>query len=65
MKTLDYVGTHANTGEIIFYFKNFYFFAYTMQHVESLTMDGTLAPAVEGWSLNHWTTREIQDLLWP
>ena len=31
-----------------------------MQHMfNSLIKDGTAAPALEAWSLNHWRVREI------
>ena len=30
-----------------------------MQDLSTLTKDGTHTPAVEAWSLNHWTSREI------
>ena len=53
---------------------HFFFFGYTLQHVE-LPWAGIkpVSPALEVWSLNHWTTREvmgclfqfhIQSLLW-
>ena len=29
------------------------------QDIITLTRDGTLPPAVEMWSLNHWTTKEL------
>ena len=38
----------------------------SLQHVgsSSLTRDGTLGPPVSGvWSLSHWTTREVPQLV--
>ena len=29
----------------------------------SLTRDRTLTPCIETWSLSHWTTREVLDLV--
>ena len=38
-----------------------YFLAmlHSMQDLSSLVRDWTVAPAVEAWSLDHWTTRKV------
>ena len=43
---------------------NFFFFNFLakprgMLNLNSLTRDQTCVPTVEGWSTNHWTTREV------
>ena len=45
----------------VYKFSFSYFFVKTcsMQDLSSLTRDGTHPPAVEVWSLNHWTAREL------
>ena len=46
----------------LLYFIFNYFFGYAMQHVESLLPWPGIKPmplAVEAWSLNPWTTREV------
>ena len=34
-----------------------------MLDLGSLTRDGTVSPAVEAWSLNHWMAREVRDCM--
>ena len=45
----------------MFYFNSYYYFAALlgMQDLGAWTRDGTLAPAMEVRSLNHWTTGEV------
>ena len=41
----------------------FFFFGHAVQHVWDLGSPAwgeTASPAVEAWSLNHWTAREVQ-----
>ena len=41
----------------------FFFFSCTKRHAGwSPSGDWTVPPAMEGWSLNHWTTREVPSL---
>ena len=44
------------------YGMNSFFFSFEMRDLSSPTRDGTCTPAVEAWSLNHWTAREVPTL---
>ena len=46
-------------GGGLFWFWFWFIFGHSMRDVSSLTRDQTHAPAVEVWSPNHWTTREV------
>ena len=54
---------------IYIYLSIFYIYAlfillrHCMWDLGSLTRDGTVPPAVEAWSLNHWMARELRDCM--
>ena len=52
---------HCVCVHILLFNLFFFFFCYTVQHVGLVPWPGieTASPAVEVWSLNHWTATEV------
>ena len=60
-KEVTFTEQRIFTRLLVFFFCFFFFnFLATLQVCgTSLTRDGTNVPALEAYSLNHWTTREV------